>query len=328
MSGKKFKVAVTDTTYPLGPEFEILKELATVESITNKTGHDLAFALSDVHGVIVNLSTKMNAKVIDEMRNCKILVRNSVGYDNVDLEAASKKGIYVCNIPDYCVEEVADQTIGLLLALTRKLCYLNNNVKSGKWGWHAAVPVRRLRNCTLGIIGLGRIGTAVALRAKPIGFNIIVNDPYMQSGKDRSTGVKSVDFDVLLRESDIICCHVPLSQETRHMIDESSINKMKKGVFIINTSRGEVVDTNSLIEGLKSGKIAGAALDVLEKEPPDMANPLMKMDQVILTPHSSHLSTEGQEDRQVKSAEEIVRVLQGKPPRNPVNLELIAKYRH
>ena len=322
---RKFKVAATDLTYPPDIPREMLRDIATLYQVDHKAGKELAEALRDADAVIQNLATQITADVIKEMQKCKTIVRDAIGFDNVDLGAAGKKGIVVCNVPDYCVEEVADQTLALILGLIKKICFLNNYVKSGKWGWQVAIPIPRLRGRTLGIIGLGRIGTAVALRAKAFGLQVIVYDPYLTSGRDVSLGVRSVSFDSLLSESDIITCHVPLTPETRHMLGAKEFAKMKDGVFVINTSRGPIIELNAIIDALKSRKVAGAALDVQEKEPPDQNNPLFKMDQVILTPHSSHLSAEALIERQKKAAEEVMRVLRNEPPKNPVNLDQLEK---
>jgi D-3-phosphoglycerate dehydrogenase len=260
------------------------------------------------------------------MKNCKIIVAASVGFDHIDLNAAGRKGIYVSNVPGYCAEEVADHTIGLLLAVARKIFVLNNITRSGKWDdWEAAEPVYRLRGRTLGIIGLGRIGMAVALRAKAFGLNVIALDPYIPIGRDTALGVKSVSFDILLHDSDVISIHVPLTDETHHMIRSREFERMKTGVFIINTSRGAVMDHDALVNGLRSGKVAGAGIDVFEKEPPATDDPLLKMDNVVTTPHTGFLSVESQRDRQSMAVDEVRRILKNEQPRSVVNLNILTK---
>lgn len=299
---------------------EKLRDLAVVKTVQNETGKELGRVLRDASAIIIDVDVNISRDVIEEMKKCRIIVTASGGYDHVDLETASSRGVFVSNVPGYCAEEVADHTIGLLIALTRKILILNKSTKAGRWDdWAAAEPVFRLRGRTLGIVGLGRIGTAVALRAKAHGLEVITYDPYIPIGRDASVGVKGVDFDYLLREADIISMHVPLTDETRYMIGSREFEKMKRGVFIINTARGAVIDTTALVEALNSGKVAGAGLDVFEKEPPDLDDPLLRMDRIIVTPHTGFLSVESQRDRQSMAVDEVVRVLRNERPRSAVD---------
>lgn len=303
---------------------EKLKGIAVVKTVQNETGKELGRILRDASAIIIDADANISRDVIQEMKKCRIIVTASVGFDHIDLKAASSKGMYVSNAPGYCAEEVADHTMGLMIALTRKMLVLNKSTRAGRWDdWKAAEPVFRLRGRTLGIVGLGRIGTAVALRAKAHGLEVITYDPYIPIGRDASIGVKSTDFDSLLRESDIISMHVPLTDETRHMIGKKEFERMKRGVFIINTARGAVIDTKALVDALNSGKVAGAGLDVFEKEPPDPYDPLLRIDAVLVTPHTGFLSEESQRDRQSMAVDEVVRVLRNERPRALVNRELL-----
>lgn len=305
---------------------EKLRDLAVVKTTHNETGKELGRVLRDASAVIIDVDVNISRDVIDEMNKCRIIVTASVGLDHIDLKAASSRGVYVSNVPGYCAEEVADHTIGLMIALTRKMLILNKSTRAGRWDdWEAAEPVFRLRGRTLGIVGLGRIGTAVALRAKAHGLEVITYDPYIPIGRDASIGVKSVDFESLLRESDIVSMHVPLTDETRHMIGRGEFEKMKHGVFIINTARGAVIDTKALVDALNSGKVAGAGLDVFEKEPPDPDDPLLRMGTVFVTPHTGFLSVESQRDRQSMAVDEVMRVLRNERPRSAVNLGLLSR---
>jgi len=305
---------------------EKLRDLAVVKTVQNETGKELGRLLRDAVAVIIDADTIISPDVIEEMKKCRIIVTASVGFDHIDLKAASSRGIYVSNVPGYCPEDVADHTVGLMIAVTRKILILNKSTRAGNWDdWHAAEPVFRLRGRTLGILGLGRVGTAVALRAKAIGLNVIVYDPYIPIGRDASLGVKSVDFDSLLRESDIISIHVPLTDETRHMIGSREFEKMKNGVFIINTARGAVIDPKALVKSLDSGRVAGAGLDVFEKEPPDQDDPLLRIDTVVVTPHTGFLSVESQRDRQTMAVDEVERILRDERPRSALNLNLLSK---
>ena len=301
---------------------EELGDRAIIRTEQEKTGRELGRIIRDATAIIIDADTNITEEVIDEMKKCKLIVAASVGFDNVDLNAAGRKGIYVSNVPGYCAEEVADHSIGLLLILARKMFILNTIMRSGRWDdWEAAEPVHRLRGRTLGIIGLGRIGTAVALRAKVFGLNVITFDPYIPVGRDTALGVKSVSFDVLLRDSDSISIHVPLTDETFHMIRDKEFEKMKNGIFIINTSRGAIIDHDALVNGLRSGKVAGAGLDVFEKEPPSTNDPLLLMDNVVTTPHTGFLSVESQRDRQSMAVDEVKRILENNRPRSVLNLE-------
>lgn len=305
---------------------EELRDLAIVKTAETETGRELGRVLDDAVAVIIDADTIISPEVVAEMKKCRIVVTASVGFDHIDLDAASRRGIYVSNVPGYCAEEVADHTIGLLLAITRKMFILNKATRTGKWDdWEAAEPVYRLRGRTLGIIGLGRVGTAVALRAKALGLNVIVYDPYVPVGRDASLGVKGVDLDILIRDSDIISFHVPLTDETRHMIGTKEFEKMKPGVFIINTARGAVIDQRALATALQSRKVAGAGIDVFEKEPPDPDDPLLMMDTVIATPHTGFLSVESQRDRQTMAVDEVRRILRNEHPRSALNLDLLQR---
>jgi D-3-phosphoglycerate dehydrogenase len=305
---------------------ERLRSLAVVKTVQDETGKELGRVLRDAAAVIIDADTNISPDVLEEMKKCRIIVTASVGFDHVDLKAASSKRIYVSNAPGYCAEEVADHTLGLMIAVTRKILILNKSTREGRWDdWQAAEPVFRLRGRTLGVIGLGRIGTAVALRAKALGLNVIAYDPYIPIGRDVSLGVRSVDYASLLRESDVISLHVPLTEETRHMIGSSEFKKMKNGVFIINTARGAVIDAKALVESLRSGKVAGAGIDVFEKEPPDQDDPLLRIDTVVVTPHTGFLSVESQRDRQTMAVDEVERILRNEAPRSALNLSLLSR---
>jgi phosphoglycerate dehydrogenase-like enzyme len=278
--------------------------------------------------MIVDYSTRVSSEVITELAKCELVVTVSVGYDNIDLQEAGRRGISVSNVPGYCTEEVADHTIGLLIAVTRNIFTLRESVLDGKWDELAGGPIPRLRGRTLGIIGLGRIGTAVALRAKALGLNVITYDPYIPTGRDTSVGVRSVELETLLRESDMISIHCPLTDETLHMIGAKEFEVMKDNVYIINTGRGAVIDNKALAETLRSGKVAGAGLDVLEHEPPARDEPLLKMKTVLITPHAGFMSVESAADRIRMAVDEVVRLLRHQHLRNVVNADMLHTLRH
>jgi len=300
-----------------------LRNLATTELVNDRVGRELGRAANNSLAMVVDYSTRVSSEVITELAKCELVVTVSVGYDNIDLQEAGRRGISVSNVPGYCTEEVADHTIGLLIAVTRNIFTLRESVLDGKWDELAGGPIPRLRGRTLGIIGLGRIGTAVALRAKALGLSVITYDPYIPTGKDTSVGVRSVELEPLLKDSDMISIHCPLTDETLHMIGAKEFEMMKDNVYIINTGRGAVIDNNALADALRSGKVAGAGLDVLEHEPPAPDDPLLKMKKVLITPHAGFMSAESAADRIGMAVDEVVRLLRHQHLRNVVNADML-----
>ncbi len=280
---------------------------------------------------IMTWRTKINAAAINQLEKCRIIVRIGVGYDNVDAEAARRKGIAVANIPDYCTNEVADHTMALLLSLTRGLSAYVDSVKTDveRWEWSAAGHLFRMTGKTLGIVGLGRIGTAVAMRAKAFGLDVAFHDPYARDGMDRALGLRRLGLDELLAQADFLTLHTPLTDETRGMVNADFFGKLKHGAYLVNTSRGAVLDANALEFALREGRVAAAALDVMPTEPPDPELALMKAwragedwlkHRLIVTPHSAFYSEEGEVDMRVKATATVREVLDGLPARNVVNL--------
>lgn len=269
---------------------------------------------------LVEVGFPMPAERVAMLERCKIITVLGVGFNNVDLEAAAARGIWVCNVPDYCIPEVSDHTIGLLVALSRRMWQLHRAVtQQGAWDFRLAGEVQRLSGQTLGIIGFGRIGRAVAPKAKALGLRVIADDPYIPPSIGQEYGVPLVSLEEVLGESDFVSLHVPLTQETYHLIGERELRMMKRSACLINTARGAVVDEAALVRALREGWIAGAGLDVLEEEPPAPDNPLFALDNVIITPHSAFYSTRANRERHLRGAREALRVLQGEPPLNPVN---------
>ncbi len=243
--------------------------------------------------------------------------------DNVDIEAATHQGIVVTKVPDYCIDEVSDHAMALLLSLVRKIPFSSARAHAGRWEMPAVTPIHRLRGTVLGLVGFGRIPQLVAPKAKAFGMRVMAYDPYVPLNVMEQAGVGRLEFAELLKISDYISIHSPLLPETHHLFSDEVFRQMKPGAVIVNTSRGPVVDEAALARALDSKQLAGAALDVLEQEPP-VSSPLFGRDNVILTPHTSFYSVESLEELQTKAAEEIVRVLSGQPPRNPVNPEALA----
>jgi C-terminal binding protein len=255
---------------------------------------------------------------LSRMRRGTVVVRNGVGFDNVDVAAATKLGILVCNVPDYGTEEVADHTMALMLALLRGLPDALADVAAGNWSWRVCAANRRLRELSLGIIGCGRIGTAVALRAKAFGLQIGFYDPYVSAGYEKALAVcRFSDLNSLLEQSDIVTLHVPLTADTFHLIAAMELARMKPGSFLINTARGPMVHERALAEALRNGRLAGAALDVIEKEP-SVGEELRLQKKCLITPHCAFYSQQSLTELREKSAMIIRDVLNGKPARNVV----------
>ena len=263
----------------------------------------------------------INRQVIDALQHCKVISRYGIGVDMIDLEAASERGIIVANVHDYCIEEVSTQTIGFILDLNRHIVRLNEHVRAGKWG-AAPVPVgapRRLKGQTLGIIGLGNIGRVVAQKAGGLGLKLLGYDPYAPPESLAGLGVELVGLEELLRSSDYVSIHCPLVEETRKLIGAPQLAMMQPHAYLINMARGPIVDQAALYSALVDQVIAGAALDVLEQEPPDPNEPLLKLGNVIITPHTSSWSRESLIQLRRGTAQNVVDVLQDRLPRSVVN---------
>jgi phosphoglycerate dehydrogenase-like enzyme len=251
---------------------------------------------------------------------CRGAVRAGVGYNNIDVEAATRHGVVVCNVPDYGTEEVADHAIMFLLALVRRLVPSHEAIRAGTWHYRTALGAPRLRGKTFGIIGCGRIGTATALRAKALGLDVVFFDPYLRQGMDKALGIRRVhDLDELLQQSHFVSLHCYLDAGSHHLINARTIARMRKGAILINTARGPVVDEDALLAALESGHIVAAGLDVVEREPLENAG-LRRHPNVLFTPHTAFYSVEGYNELRTKTAEEVRRLLLGEPPRNPVNV--------
>ena len=322
----KFKVLITD---PYHQNFHIEKEILAeinAEIIIGhcKTEEDVIKICSNIDGILVSY-IPIGKKVIENLHKCKVIVKYAVGIDNIDLEAATLKKIFVANVPRYCVEEVSTHTVALLLNLIRKISKYDQSVKRGCWDPLAGDPIFRLENRLLGIIGFGNIGKRVAEKFHPFKLSIIVYDPLLNDKIISKYGAKKVELETLLHQSDYISLHCPLNKHTKHLIDFKEIEIMKKGVFIINTSRGEIVNQKALYKALQDGKIAGAALDVLEKDPPSLID-IINADNIIYTPHVAWNSVEAETELRKSAAQEVKRVLEGGRPLNLINKELLKYY--
>jgi D-3-phosphoglycerate dehydrogenase len=263
---------------------------------------------------------KITAEMIGRMTRCRIISRFGIGVDNVDLAAATAAGIVVTKVPDYCLDEVSDHAMALLLSLVRKIPLSNAQVHAGRWEMKAVVPIHRLRGTVLGLVGFGRIPQLLAPKAQSFGLRVIASDPFAPAELFARQDVERVEFADLLNQSDYVSIHAPLMAETRNLFNADVFRQMRRGAYLVNTARGPIVDEAALARALDEGQLAGAALDVMPQEPP-VGSPLLGRDNVIITPHTSFYSEESLLELQRKAAEEVVAVLSGRPPRNPVNPE-------
>lgn len=316
------KVLVSDSLSEEG--LEILNN-AGLEVIYKPglTSQELMKEIEDVEALIIRSGTKVTREVIERAKNLKVIGRAGTGLDNVDLQSANEKGIVVMNVPGGNTLSAAEHTLALLFALARKIPQANNSVKDGKWEREKFMGVE-LNGKVLGIIGLGRIGSLVAERALALKMQVIAYDPFVSPDLASKKGVELVSLEELYSRADFITLHTPLTKETYHLLDEAAFAKMKKGVYIINCARGGIIDEEALYRALISGKVAGAALDVFEKEPPDPEHPLIKLDNVIVTPHLGASTIEAQKVVAIEIAKQVVDYLIHGIVRNAVNVPSIS----
>ena len=317
--GKRFKVVITD--YDFGStdlEQEELAELADLCAFQCRTEEEVIAAARDADALLVQYAP-ITARVLDSLPRCRVISRYGIGVDMIDLQAAAGRGIQVVNVPDYCIEEVSDHAVALILACVRKLPRLDAAVHRGRWDVLAVAPVSRLRDCTVGLVGLGNIARRVAEKLKGFGCPLVGHDPYVRPEAAADLGVGLLGLPELLERADVVSLHAPLTPQTRHMIGEAELRRMKNTALLINTSRGPLIDEPALCRALEQGWIAGAGLDVLEHEPVSPDNLLLRLDNALLTPHAAFYSARALEDLQRLTARAVAQVLRGEPPRNPVN---------
>ena len=318
---KRYRVVVTDFLTEAGVEGPVLGDLADVVLARAHSEQELAKALEEPTDAMILYHDieRVGEATFGRVPGCRVIVRAGVGYNNVDLEAAGKQGVLVCNVPDYGTEEVADHSMLLLLAAARRLIACHDGMRTGEWDYLLSGPAPRLRGKTLGLVGCGRIGTAMAYRARAFGLDVVFYDPLVVPGYEKAIGVRRVtDLGRLMEQSRFVSIHCYLDEKTRHLVGREALARMPKGGFLINTSRGPIVDQEAVVEALESGHLAGAGLDVYEHEPLEDER-LRGHPRVVLTPHSAFYSVEGFEELRRKAAEEVRRLLMGEPPLNPVN---------
>ncbi len=292
----------------------------------NLTYDELAKKVRGVDAILCLLNDRINADVIANMDKCKVISNYAVGFNNIDVDEATKRGIIVTNTPGVLTDATADLTWALILAVTRRIVEADKYVRKGKFkGWAPMLLLgSELAGKTLGIIGAGRIGTAVGLRAKGFKMKVLYFNLNKNETLEQEVGAKKVGLETLLKNSDIVTIHVPLTPKTKHLIGAKELKLMKKGAYLINTSRGEVIDEKALIKALKTGKLAGAGLDVFEQEP-FVPKELTELDNVVLTPHIGSATVEARTKMAIVAAENIVKVLSGKIPANVVKPEVLSK---
>lgn len=316
-----FKVLITDPLSQQGTE--ILRQAKDVEIVekTDLSPEELLREIEDADALLVRSQTKVTAEVIQAAKRLKVIGRAGVGVDNIDVNAATGRGIIVINAPDGNTVSTAEHTFAMLISLARNIPQAYQSLVQGKWDRKRFVGVE-LKDKRLGIIGLGRIGTELAKRAKAFHMDVIAYDPYLTQDRAEKIGIKQASLDEVIQTSDFITVHTPLTKETRHLIDRQAFEKMKPGVRILNCARGGIIDEGALLEAVQTGKVAGAALDVFEKEPPG-DHPLLKLPQVIATPHLGASTREAQENVAVDVCVEVLHILRGEPFKNAVNLPSI-----
>ncbi|MCE2514231.1 MAG: C-terminal binding protein [Acidobacteria bacterium] len=315
-----FKVVAVDSVRMVPTvEKEILAE-AGAELVTADCHgeEDVIRATGDAHALLVSLSP-ITRRVIASWSQARVIARYGIGVDTVDLKAATDHGIFVTNVPDFCYDEVSDTAMSLILAVTRKVVRMHSLVSRGVYNRKLAMPVYKARGRTLGLLAFGRIARSVARKAAPFGYRVLAHDPYVQPESLAGQAVELVGLEELLARSDVLSIHVPLTAETRHLIGEPQLRLMKP------TARGPVVDQKALTRALQEGWIAGAGLDVLEKEPPDPGDPILGLDNVVLTPHYASYTEEAYVEVREKAARQVVQVLRGEVPTYLVNREVLKR---
>ena len=329
MSGNNAKTVVI-TDYDYG---DVAIERAIIEgaglkltAAHCKTEDEVIDVARDANAVIAQYAT-VGAKAIGAFTRCQVIARYGTGVDIVDVDAATRRGILVANVPnDWCENEVADHAMALLLAVGRKICAYDQACRAGTWQWQTGYPIHRLRGSVLGLLSFGAIAQAVAARARGFGMRVITHDPYLPAPEITAGGATPVSFGALLEQSDYLVVQAPLTKETHHLIGEPELRRMKPTAFLVNTARGPIVSDEALYRGLREGWIAGAGLDDIEEEPAKQrdwkpVNPLLTLPNIVVTPHAAYYSEEAIHTVRDFAAREVVRVLTGQPPVSPVNAD-------
>jgi D-3-phosphoglycerate dehydrogenase / 2-oxoglutarate reductase len=312
-------IAVTDSPFPsLEPAKAALARIdPELRMAKSASAEDILAVARDADAILVTYA-KLNADLLRQLRKCRAIGRFGLGVDNIDIAAARELGITVTYVPDYCMHEVSDHAMALLLALCRKIATSNALVQAGRWEIAPVVPIHRLAGRVLGLVGFGNIPRTLAPKAKAFGLRVVAHDPYVSPQVLAAAEVEGVNLDRLLQISDIVSIHAPLTPATRGLFNAEVLRKMKKGALLINTARGPLIDEAALVAALDSGHLGGGALDVVTVEPLPKDSKLIGRDNVILTPHTAFYSVEALEELQTKCAADVARVLSGEAPVYPV----------
>jgi D-3-phosphoglycerate dehydrogenase len=312
------------------------REIEIIREMLQERGYRLVVTGSDSYrgdyakyaphakGLLLQVNFPLGEEDIKGLTSCKIISVTGIGYDEFDLAAATKQGIVATNAPGFCVEEVSNHALALLLSLNRHLPECQDITRKGLWEFADIWSIRRIKGQILGLVGYGKIGRAVASKAKAFGLQVKVYDPYVSKSEMNLLHIDSVELDDLVSTADFISLHVPLNEGTHHLINSEVFDSMKETAFLINTSRGDVVDESALINALRTRKIAGAGLDVLSQEPPEARNPLLSMSNVIVSPHSAFISHEALIELGAMCMKAIIDTLEGKVPDNILNPEALS----
>lgn len=320
----KFNVVLTDYGWAeLSIEHDIFAPLGINFMGAHCRDEDDVIRVCVDADAIISEDAPLSRQVIRSLERCKIISMNAAGYYNVDVETATDAGILLVNCPDYCFEEVADHTWAMILSCARGIFQYDRRIRSKIWDCKSAGPHARIRDSILGLIGFGRVAQAVAARARSFGMKVVAFDPYITREVFETQGVQPVSKYGALTVADYISIHVPVTKETVKSIGTEELSRMKHSAFIISTCRGTVIDERALYQALKIGIIRGAALDVMEKEPPDFDNPLLSLDNVLVTPHAAFLSEEAIVEKRTRSAQEVIKVFKGELPNHIVNREVL-----
>ncbi len=317
----EYKILIADAPWSIEPEREVFGEIdAEIIIAETRTAAEVLDLAPQADGILTDRQS-ITEDIIAVAERCQAIARYGVGFDNVALEAATAAGIVVTNVPAYCIDEVTDHAMALLLACARKIPLFHKHINS--WNRDVGPPMRRIRGQTLGVVGFGRIGQAIAPKAQAFGLDVIVFDQYLTSEAVQAHGAVKVGLPELLAKSDYISIHTPLTPETEGLIGEAELRQMKPSAYLINTARGGIIDIVALHKALSEGWIAGAGQDVLPQEPAPPDEPLLSLENVILTPHVAFLSEESTYDAQKTAASEVARVLTGQMPESVVNPEVL-----
>jgi D-3-phosphoglycerate dehydrogenase len=321
------KVVITDYVWDsLDVEKKILGALADIVPMKTKKPEEFLAQARDCDALLNTYAGPITEADMAQMPKCRIIARYGIGVDTIDLEAATRAGIIVTNNPTYCIEEVAEHAMALLLACARKVAFYDRKVREGRWELPPGKPIFRLAGSTIGLVGFGNIARQVAVRAAAFGMKVLYADPFVKEGQFREPG-KKIELDALLAESDYVSLHPPLTPQTRRMMSDDAFGKMKKTAFVVNCARGPVIDTDALVRALDAKQIAGCALDTTDPEPLPDPHPLRGRDNVIVNPHAAWYSEQAMVGLQAGAPGEVRRVLSGEWPINVVNKAVKGKSR-